>query len=82
MKTLALTFDVAQPIKTPHLSKRRDICLYRCGLWIAYHHQGRSTVMFLIDGAMKTDGVKKDVYSQIAQPKKVTHTILRILRFH
>ena len=27
--------------------------------------------MFIVDGALKTDGVKTDVYSQIARPKKV-----------
>lgn len=46
----------------------------RCGLWLGYHHQGNSSVMFIVDGALKTDGVKTDVYSQIAQPKKVTLT--------
>ena len=47
------------------------ILCYRCGLWLGYHHQGNSSVMFIVDGALKTDGVKTDVYSQIAQPKKV-----------
>ena len=28
-------------------------------------------MMFIVDGALKTDGVKTDVYSQIARPKKV-----------
>ena len=31
--------------------------------------------MFIVDGALKTDGVKTDVYSQIAQPKKVEQEI-------
>ena len=43
----------------------------RCGLWIGYHHQGRSTVMFIVEDALKLETVKKDVYSQIAKPKKV-----------
>ncbi|XP_046371410.1 STING ER exit protein-like [Haliotis cracherodii] len=48
----------------------------RCGLWLYYHHQGNSNVMFVVDGALKreTDGFKTDVYSQLAAPKKVTLT--------
>lgn len=44
---------------------------YRCGLWLYYHHQGNSKVMFIVDGALKRDAKKTDVYSQISEPKKV-----------
>lgn len=43
----------------------------RCGLWLYYHHQGNSGVMFVVDGALKRDAAKTDVYSQISEPKKV-----------
>jgi len=48
----------------------------RCGLLLFYHHQGNSSVMFIVRGALKreTEGVKTDVYSQLAKPKKVTLT--------
>eukprot|EP00105_Crassostrea_gigas_P014912 XP_011431748.1 PREDICTED: UPF0428 protein CXorf56 homolog [Crassostrea gigas] len=46
----------------------------RCGLWLYYHHQGNSGVMFVVDGALKRDAAKTDVYSQISEPKKVTLT--------
>ncbi|KAK3088209.1 hypothetical protein FSP39_016149 [Pinctada imbricata] len=46
----------------------------RCGLWLYYHHQGNSKVMFVVDGALKRDASKTDVYSQISEPKKVTLT--------
>ncbi|XP_069119509.1 STING ER exit protein-like [Argopecten irradians] len=46
----------------------------RCGLWLYYHHQGNSKVMFIVDGALKRDAKKTDVYSQISEPKKVTLT--------
>ncbi|KAL3870444.1 hypothetical protein ACJMK2_038512 [Sinanodonta woodiana] len=46
----------------------------RCGLLLFYHHQGKSDVMFVVDAALKTEGVKTDVYSQISEPKKVTLT--------
>ena len=46
----------------------------RCGLWLYYHHQGNSSVMFVVDGAVKreSEAVKPDVYSQFAEPKKVS----------
>ncbi|KAJ8300611.1 hypothetical protein KUTeg_022130 [Tegillarca granosa] len=46
----------------------------RCGLWLYYHHQGNSNVMFIVDGALKRDAAKTDVYSQISEPKKVMVT--------
>ncbi|KAK3589258.1 hypothetical protein CHS0354_008323 [Potamilus streckersoni] len=46
----------------------------RCGLLLFYHHQGKSDVMFIVDAALKREGVKTDVYSQISEPKKVTLT--------
>ena len=58
-----------------------SFCLFvRCGLWLYYHHQGNSNVMFVVDGAIKreTDGFKTDVYSQLAAPKKVCIIYLNI----
>lgn len=48
----------------------------RCGLWLYYHHQGNSSIMFVVDGAIKreSEGIKTDVYSQLSKPKKVTLT--------
>lgn len=48
----------------------------RCGLWLYYHHQGKSNVMFIVEDALRKagEGVKTDVYSQISKPKKVTLT--------
>ncbi|CAG2237543.1 STING ER exit protein-like [Mytilus galloprovincialis] len=45
-----------------------------CGLWLCYHHQGNSNVMFIVDNALKRDAAKTDVYSQISKSKKVTLT--------
>ncbi|KAL5012649.1 hypothetical protein ScPMuIL_011200 [Solemya velum] len=46
----------------------------RCGLFLFYHHQGNSNVIFIVDGAIKQEAANKDVYSQISEPKKVTLT--------
>ncbi|ESP04760.1 hypothetical protein LOTGIDRAFT_184723 [Lottia gigantea] len=48
----------------------------RCGLFICYHHQGNSNIIFVVDGALKleSEGVKKDIYTQLAKPQKVTLT--------
>ena len=47
----------------------------RCGLLLYYHHQGNSSVMFVVRGALKreSEGIKTDVYSQLAKPKKVQY---------
>ncbi|RUS89475.1 hypothetical protein EGW08_002772 [Elysia chlorotica] len=48
----------------------------RCGLLLFYHHQGNSSVMFIVRDALKreNEGIKTDVYSQIKAPKQVTLT--------
>lgn len=51
----------------------------RCGLWLYYHHQGNSGVMFVVDGALKRDAAKTDVYSQISEPKKVLTCVRSVI---
>uniref|UniRef100_A0A2C9JJG3 STING ER exit protein n=1 Tax=Biomphalaria glabrata TaxID=6526 RepID=A0A2C9JJG3_BIOGL len=64
-------------IKRPEgLEKQYRQKCKRCGLLLYYHHQGNSSVMFVVDGALKreVDGIKTNVYSQLREPKKVTLT--------
>ncbi|ELU12169.1 hypothetical protein CAPTEDRAFT_225003 [Capitella teleta] len=44
-----------------------------CSLWLYYRHKDDNIVTFVVEGALKLGegGVKKDVYSQISEPKKV-----------
>ena len=55
--------------------------LFRCGLLLFYRPRDDNQITFIVDGALKqsVDGaVKNDIYSQIAQPKKVTSATKRI----
>lgn len=44
---------------------------FRCSLLLYYRHRDNNLVTFVVDGALKKEGVMRDIYSQISEPKKV-----------
>ena len=60
-----------------HLNPATFLNVFSCGLLLFYRHRDDNQITFIVDGALKQSAsgtVKSDIYSQIAQPKKVTCT--------